>query len=99
LTGGSSPLCLRPSDEADEFLTVDVKAETEAIPAEKSAEVSLPLFACPFATFVEVNQILKHSFVLSKVRSAGRSIREVQLGFIRDKADEVKTIQEYFRIL
>jgi hypothetical protein len=32
------PLCLRPSEEADEFLAVDVKAETEAIPAKNGAE-------------------------------------------------------------
>jgi hypothetical protein len=32
------PLGLRPSQKADEFLPVDVKAETGAIPAEKGAE-------------------------------------------------------------
>jgi len=32
----SLPLC--PSEKSGEFLAVDVKAETEAIPAEKAAE-------------------------------------------------------------
>jgi hypothetical protein len=31
-------LCLRPSEEAAEFLAMDVKAETEAIPAKESAQ-------------------------------------------------------------